>query len=541
MHTIRPTVSPEAIEKVTRIFNGSLSDILNELLQNARRAGATRIDIDLSGGDTAPLLTISDNGSGISDPATLLSLGQSDWSSPTTQSEDPAGMGFFALAGRATTVATAGAGFAYRFHIPADGWTGNQDIAVEPCQQEAGTTISFEPHTSDPRIVGNFVSAAAIHFPIPVYFNTALQKQADFLSGAHQIICANGLRIGVYKDVNIDRTPNINFHGVTLNHALPTIKEWRSTKWSVRVDIIDCPELILVLPARKEVYRNDGLARLIGDCETAIATAIANEPHHQLEFDDWQKALDYVPSLPPARPWLSPWQANPARSDYREYSAPAALKPNAIIYDEEDAYDAQSFQHALATNTDLDLNAYVAVPAYAGYLWYDAIPKYRREEIQYRDADGTDCEPETPTSRPAEITVTIRSETAPPLTYQTDVLLGDSEHFTDDPDDIFVAVTSASTITADALAHMIFEAGFTPYEDHDADSYDTQESRYQHDATVRATQILAGDDAAAITDIAMTFHDRIAWRVPANKNVTIIYRNNSLSVTFADKLEDQQP
>jgi hypothetical protein len=541
MNTIRPTVSPEAIEKVTRIFNGSLSDVLNELLQNARRAGATRIDIDLNTADTAPLLTITDDGTGISDPATLLSLGQSDWSSPTTQSEDPAGMGFFALAGRATTVETAGAGFAYRFHVPADAWTGNHDIAVEPCQRETGTTISFEPHTSDPRVVGNFVSAAAIHFPIPVYFNATLQKQADFLSGAHQIICANGLRIGVYKNVNIDRTPNINFHGVTLNHSLPTIKEWRSTKWSVRVDIIDCPELVLVLPARKEVYRNDGLARLICDCETAIATAIAAEPYHQLEFQDWQKALDYVPSLPPARPCLSPWQANPARSDYQEHSAPAALQPQPIIYDEEDAYDAQSFQRALTTNTELALNAYVPVPAYEGYPWYDAIPKYRREEIHYRDADGTDLEPEKPTSRPAEITVTIRSETGDPITYQTDVLLGDSEHFTNDPDDIFVAVTRTSTITSDELAHMIFEAGFTPYEDHDADSYDTQENRYQHDATVRATQILAGDDAAAIADIAMTFQDRIAWRVPADKDVTIIYRNNTLSVTFSDKQEGQQP
>ena len=36
MTTIRATVAAEAIEKVTRLFNGTIDDIANELLQNAR-------------------------------------------------------------------------------------------------------------------------------------------------------------------------------------------------------------------------------------------------------------------------------------------------------------------------------------------------------------------------------------------------------------------------------------------------------------------------------------------------------------------------
>ena len=39
-------VSPEAIGKVGRLFNATIGDILNELLQNARRAGATKVVID---------------------------------------------------------------------------------------------------------------------------------------------------------------------------------------------------------------------------------------------------------------------------------------------------------------------------------------------------------------------------------------------------------------------------------------------------------------------------------------------------------------
>lgn len=538
MQTIRPSVSPRAIDQVTRLFNGSLSDILKELLQNARRANATRIDIELSEPENAASLTVTDDGAGIADPANLLSLGSSDWPDDTARSEDPAGMGFFALAGRDTSVTTKGENFSYRFHVPANAWTGEIDIPLEPHAGPKGTTISFHPEPNDPRAVANVVASAALHYPIPVYLNGILQKQADFLAGAHHVICANGLRIGVYKDVNIDRTPNINFHGVTLHHALPTITEWRATKWAVRVDIEDCPDLILVLPARKEVYRNDGLTRLINDCNAAIYTVIANEPHHQLDHEHWQRGLDYVPSLPPARSWLSLWHANPARTDYREYCAPSPIKTDAIIYDDEDSFDAQSFQHAIDTGA-VHATTYVAVPGYAGYAWYDAIPKYRRETVTYRDRSGTEIEPETPTFRPAAIEVTIASDTAPPLAYQTDIIIGEAEHYTDDPDDVFVAVTTTSEIATDDLAHMIFEAGFTPYDSHDSDSYDTQGSRYQHDATVRATQIIAGSDAAAITDISLVFHDRIAWRIPANKDVVMIYRNHALSVEFRNQSEDK--
>ena len=41
---------------------------------------------------------MTDNGRGIDDPQTLLSLGTSEWSGEIDSSESPAGMGFFSLA-----------------------------------------------------------------------------------------------------------------------------------------------------------------------------------------------------------------------------------------------------------------------------------------------------------------------------------------------------------------------------------------------------------------------------------------------------------
>lgn len=94
--TIRPSVSPEVINKVARLFNGSLDDLVNEMLQNARRAGATRIAVTLDISDDSSNCTFDDNGSGISDPQDFISLGKSHWNAETIASEDPAGMGVYA-------------------------------------------------------------------------------------------------------------------------------------------------------------------------------------------------------------------------------------------------------------------------------------------------------------------------------------------------------------------------------------------------------------------------------------------------------------
>lgn len=70
-------------------FSGSTT-FVKELLQNARRAGATKIEV-IANGES---LVIKDNGCGITDFATMLSLGASGWSEDTMQSDAPYGVGF---------------------------------------------------------------------------------------------------------------------------------------------------------------------------------------------------------------------------------------------------------------------------------------------------------------------------------------------------------------------------------------------------------------------------------------------------------------
>ncbi|HRI18803.1 MAG TPA: hypothetical protein PL196_09800, partial [Burkholderiaceae bacterium] len=165
---LRARVSPEAISKVTRIFNGTLDDIFNELFQNARRAGATRVIVTAEHGPDTCLLTVSDDGAGIADPADLVSPGQSDWPDECRAREGPAGMGFFSLAGLDTEVSSNSASGSFSLAITGDAWTGEADIDVLPWEGPRGTTIAFHFPPGPDGKLERTVEAAARFFPLPV-------------------------------------------------------------------------------------------------------------------------------------------------------------------------------------------------------------------------------------------------------------------------------------------------------------------------------------------------------------------------------------
>ena len=81
MQTIEAKVSARILSKADRLFTNRLSQIFVELLQNARRAGASLVTVTTSPSptDSTSLITFTDNGSGIEDFNKLLHLGESGW------------------------------------------------------------------------------------------------------------------------------------------------------------------------------------------------------------------------------------------------------------------------------------------------------------------------------------------------------------------------------------------------------------------------------------------------------------------------------
>ena len=104
--TVRARVAPAAVGLLTELFNSTIHDTAAEILQNARRAGATRVDVGLApeaaadGESPKTRATFNDDGCGIADPAVVLSFGESGWTAERALAERPAGMGFFAAAQR---------------------------------------------------------------------------------------------------------------------------------------------------------------------------------------------------------------------------------------------------------------------------------------------------------------------------------------------------------------------------------------------------------------------------------------------------------
>lgn len=71
-------------------FTNRSTTVLRELMQNARRAGATRVEFN----SEADSLTVTDDGCGIADMSTLLSVSDSGWDMETVEREHPYGLGF---------------------------------------------------------------------------------------------------------------------------------------------------------------------------------------------------------------------------------------------------------------------------------------------------------------------------------------------------------------------------------------------------------------------------------------------------------------
>jgi len=138
MDNIHATVSPRLLVKANRLFTGSLSGRIVEILQNARRAGATRVSITNHEGQ----VTVHDNGRGLGDTdwPVLLDLGGSGWDDALDKGEDPCGVGLFCLAPRAVTIRSRGK----IATIANKGWRGAPVSMRTDSEPVVGTVLSFE-------------------------------------------------------------------------------------------------------------------------------------------------------------------------------------------------------------------------------------------------------------------------------------------------------------------------------------------------------------------------------------------------------------
>ncbi len=574
--TIRARIHETAVKRVTRIYAATLADIFAETLQNSRRADATRVRISVSAstarpdevaaatGETPLTVTITDDGRGIADPAVLLSFGENGWDDALVRREDAAGFGFASLARRNCAVSSRPRSLTgemvpgWRVQLAPEHFLGEaeaevhaEDEAPYPC----GTSISFEA-TEAIAAIRNAAENAARHFPLPVVFHDATEEgsaveelpRRAFLDGAVHAEPWRGLVFGVFRNRHDGyRDPDLNFFGLTLTVGLPTVETVHGATWTVLADVDDCPDLELVLPARKEAVENAFLEEMRAAARLAVYRAMAADPSPRPAFADWTRAREAGIDIAPPPAVLRPWRPSLADcNDWREPGklADAGCDALVMVCDPEPPH-AQALWRA-AERPGFASRLVEADRRLEGYGWYDALD--RVTEITVRVAadsewmaleeyplPATSGSPAAPLpSRPAAIRfeLSVRPESGPARTIDVPadlVFAGEAWSWIDEA---MPLVTQDSALQPHQLADLLMAGFFSPSDDADSDSWETQRKRFEEDALHLATRLLLSDDEACKTSIAEAVRRQLIWFAPRDRTVDIRIRRPDVTVTL---------
>jgi hypothetical protein len=289
------------LKKADRLFTGTLDGRIIEILQNARRAGATKVVIS----NEDDLVTVRDDGQGIEDFAKLLDLGGSGWEEELESSEDPAGVGLFCLTPRRVTIRSN----SRMVTIETECWTGQPaDVRDDP-QPRSGTILQFtdEPWTRET------VERHAVFCGMEVIVDGQSCSSENFVSDSatHHPELGCCIEVRAEKDLSdwhrrarTDRYygPNVlvNFHGQVVSFDYRPVSE---RDLCIQVDLSGEPTGIrLMLPARTRLVENESYKQLLEALELEVYRFIQRRGHHTLLYNEYLRAQELGIQLPEAQP-----------------------------------------------------------------------------------------------------------------------------------------------------------------------------------------------------------------------------------------------
>lgn len=307
--------------------------------------------------------------------------------------------------------------------------------------------------------------------------------------------------------------------------------------WAAKIDIVDAPDLQLVLPARKEMVQNAALEALRAAVRRVIYQHIQSLESHRLSFEQWREAAELGIILPEARAELIAW--TPARADYNSSSGDTSWVPanDAMLVDHFGAPLEQCANFAMTRDGRLKGRLADADEAMSGYGWYDRLPRITGLCFEIERADETFVLDETelpgvesgPVDR-LDLVLTI-SGTAPetyripaPVAIEYDE--GQCWNF----EEANVLLASPDAVSPSELVDLLDDACFCSSDDREADSWETQHDRFLLDAQEMATRILLGDEAALFERLRAILAYRTQWFVPEGSRFVAIIGRNEMDV-----------
>jgi len=381
--TICAKVDPRLLTKADRLFTCTVEGRIIEILQNARRAGATEVRITNKDG----FVTVRDNGCGIEDFQKLLDLGGSGWDEKMEAGEDPAGVGLFSLAPRKVSIVSGNR----KTIIDKDGWTGKPVEVTKNTETVNGAIVMFKdekPWDLD------LVEKHAVFAGIRVIVDGKFCHSMPFCRGEAAYYENPGCRIEVAKEIsNYHRAWSttwyqgrvlVNFHGQVVQ-----IDHWPGKNrqgLTILVDITDQTDIRLMLPARTMLVENAASEKLKEAIEPEYYKYFQKQKTHALYYEEFLRAKELGIELPEAQPQYKPGLIWGECDEPVEVVMPRNIKLEDcyLCFNDDCADDmAETNAHLLAALGDLKDKPFVPVTIDNGYMGYSwtKLPKVTKVEV----------------------------------------------------------------------------------------------------------------------------------------------------------------
>ena len=337
---------------------------------------------------------------------------------------------------------------------------------------------------------------------------------------------------------------------------MPTVACVEGGTWSARADVDACPELELVLPARKEAVETPFLKEMReASCLAIYRAMAAADPVPRVAHSDYSKAAQAGIAIPEPLAELRPWRPGIADvDDWRDAPPFAPVDADSLVMAVDlEPQDAQAFWRS-AERAGMSSRLFEADTRFEGYPWYDALARVTALHTHITESDkphpldalraasdpSSDAAATPPLTdalaRPDAIHMHLNivwPSSGPPQTVSISAdlaFVGESWCWIADARPL---VTRDSDLDPVELAQLLRAGFFSPSDDADSDSWESQRVRFDEEAMHIALKLLSSSGAAIEHTVAEAVRREILWVLPRDREVSITVANGRVSVAFA--------
>jgi hypothetical protein len=152
------------------LVDGSMVAVMTQILENSRKAGATKVAVEKLIVENFRMIAVTDNGCGIPAPSSLFASRLPDWNSDGEVKPGAHGAGLFCLLGRQVVITSRRVTHptAWSVMVTRASWHDGAEICPIEAEHPIGTTIAFSVSSEELEQVAGAVDTAAARLSLPV-------------------------------------------------------------------------------------------------------------------------------------------------------------------------------------------------------------------------------------------------------------------------------------------------------------------------------------------------------------------------------------